>query len=63
MISEEIEDESNSIIIQSMKYDISLLTKDDCVDPITLISGLKEKDDRIEMAIEELMEDYKWFTE
>ena len=63
LISEEIDDESNSIIIQSMKYDISLLTKDDCVDPITLISGLKEKDDRIEMAIEELMEDYKWFTE
>lgn len=63
LISDGIDDESNSIIIQSMKYDVSLLTNDDCVDPITLISGLKEKDDRVEMAIEELMEGYEWFTE
>ena len=46
-----------------MKYDISLLTQDDSIDPITMISGLKEKDERIETAILEMMAGYKWFTE
>ena len=63
LISEEIASDTNSLIIQIMKYDVSLLAKGDCIDPITLISGLKEKDERIEMAISEMMEDYKWFTE
>ena len=63
LISEELASDTNSPIIQIMKYDISLLTKGECIDPITLISGLKEKDERIEMAISEMMECYKWFTE
>lgn len=63
LVSEEIANENNFPIIQIMKYDISFLTKDDCVDPITLIEGLKDNDERIEMAISELMEGYKWFTE
>ena len=62
-IAEEIASDTNSPIIQIMKYDISLLAKGDCVDPITLISGLKEKDERIDIAISEMMEGYKWFTE
>ena len=62
-VSEEIANENNLPMIQIMKYDISFLTKDDCVDPITLIEGLKDNDERIEMAISELMEGYKWFTE
>ncbi len=62
-ISEELSNDINSPMVQIMKYDVTLLTKDDCVDPITLISGLKERDERIEMAISEMMEGYKWFTE
>ena len=49
--------------IQLMKYDISLLTNDDCVDPITLMAGLKYVDDRIEMAISELMGGFLWYKE
>ena len=63
LVSEEIANENYFPMIQLMKYDVSLLTKDDCVDPITLIEGLKEKDERIEMAISEMMEGFKWFTE
>lgn len=63
LVSEEIAKDNNLPIIQLMKYDISLLTNDDCVDPITLIESLKDNDERIEMAISELMEGYKWFTE
>ena len=63
LVSEEIANENNFPIIQTMKYDISLLTNDDCVDPITLIAGLKYVDDRIEMAISELMGDFQWYKE
>ena len=63
LISEEIASDTNSIIIHLMKYDISLLTQVDSIDPISLISGLNEKDERIETAILEMMADYKWFTE
>ena len=63
LISVETASDTNSPIIQIMKYDISLLAKGDCVDPLTIISELKEKDERIEMAISEMMEGYKWFTE
>ena len=47
--------------IQIMCYDIGKLTKDLSVDPITLIMSLDEQDERVEMAIEELMEEYEWF--
>ena len=49
--------------VQIMKYDISLLTKNNCVDPITLIYSLEETDDRIEIAIDEIMEDHEWYKE
>ena len=63
LVSEEIAKENNLPLIQLMKYDVSLLTNDDCVDPITLIAGLKNVDDRIEMAISELMGDFPWYKE
>ncbi len=49
--------------VQIMKYDIGLLSQNNYIDPISLICGLDEKDDRIELAIEELMEDTEWFAE
>ncbi len=49
--------------VQIMKYDIGTLTTGEYVDPITLITGLDEKDDRIEIAIEEFMGDMEWFVE
>ena len=49
--------------VEIMKYDISILTKNKYVDPITLIYSLEETDDRIEIAIEEMMEDYEWYEE
>lgn len=49
--------------VQIMKYDIGLLSQNDYIDPVSLIYGLDEKDERIELAIEELMEDSEWFAE
>ncbi len=49
--------------VQIMKYDIGLLAKNNYIDPISLISSLDKRDDRIELAIEELMEDTEWFGE
>ncbi|MBR6501387.1 MAG: HTH domain-containing protein, partial [Firmicutes bacterium] len=47
--------------IQIMCYDIGKLTNNHSVDPITLIMSLDERDERVAMAIEELMEGYEWF--
>lgn len=49
--------------VQLIKYDIGLLQQKGYVDPITLILGLEDKDERIEIAIEELMEDMPWYEE
>lgn len=49
--------------VQFMKYDVRLLTEDDCVDPVTLIKSLDENDDRIEIAIKEMMRNVDWFEE
>lgn len=47
--------------IQIMQYDIGKLTLNQYVDPITLILSLEEMDDRIEIAIDELMEETEWY--
>ena len=49
--------------VQLMKYDVSLLTENQYVDPITMILCLDESDERMEIAIEELMEKYEWYVE
>ena len=49
--------------IQIMKYDIGALTKNEYIDPISLIMSLPKKDDRTEIAIDELMEGIVWYEE
>ena len=49
--------------IQLMKYDIKELTKNEYIDPISLIMSLPKKDDRIEIAIDELMKGIVWYEE
>ncbi len=39
-----------------MQYDIGRLTQSPYVDSITLISSIDQRDDRIEIAIDEMME-------
>ncbi len=63
IISKEIAMEKSVIEVQIMKYNIGVLTKDKYIDPITLIYSLEEIDDRIEIAIDELMEGYEWYKE
>ena len=62
-VSKEIALEELLPKVQIVKYDIGLLSKTDYIDPVSLILGLDEKDERIELAIGELMEDAKWFVE
>lgn len=47
--------------VQLMMYNIRLLARQGCVDPVSLIKSLNEKDERIEMAIDEMMEGTEWF--
>ena len=44
-----------------MKYDVEKLSRNHFVDPVTLILGLSEMDERIEMAVDELMDKYDWY--
>ena len=63
IISKEKALEEHGMIIQVTNYDIQKLTNNDEIDPISLIYSLDEKDERIELAIEEMMEDKIWFME
>lgn len=49
--------------LQLMQYDIGKLTDSQYVDPITLILSLNKKDDRTEIAIDELMEKMEWYED
>lgn len=49
--------------MQIMKYDIGKLTKNEYVDSISLIMSIKTKDDRTEIAIDELMKGTLWYEE
>lgn len=60
-VSEEQAREESLSGIQIMQYDIGRLTTNEYVDSITLILGLDEMDDRIEIAIEELMKETEWY--
>lgn len=47
--------------LQLWKYDPKVFSKDEYVDPISLICSLKDNtDERVEMQIEELKEELKW---
>ena len=47
--------------LQIMQYDIGLLTENQYIDPISMIMSLSKKDDRTEIAIDELMEEFPWY--
>ena len=51
----------NLPMIQVMKYDVSKLAQDGFIDPVSLILSLTENDERIELAVEELMKDRSWY--
>ncbi len=48
-------------VIQLLKYDPSLLTDNEYIDPITLVLSLEEQDERIEQAIDELLSNCDWY--
>ena len=50
-----------NIGIEKWKYDPSLLTKSEYIDPLSLYLCFREnKDERIEMALEKLIEQIQW---
>ena len=49
------------IEIELWKYNPSVYTSDEMVDIVSLVQSLKDvEDERVEMQIEEIMEEYKW---
>lgn len=63
IIEKERAEEEQCPMLQLFKYDVKKVTENGCVDPISMIAGLTDSDERIEMCIEELMEDKKWYEE
>ena len=59
---DEIQD-SEHVRVQIMKYNILALSKTEYIDPITLILSLSNRDERIDQAVDELMEDKTWYQE
>jgi DNA-binding MarR family transcriptional regulator len=58
------ENRRDYVKLQLWKYNPELFSKDNVVDPISLICSFDEvKDERIELCIEELMERGKWYKE
>ena len=52
---------SDYIEIELWKYNPSVYTSDEMVDIVSLVQSLKDvEDERVEMQIEEIMEEYKW---
>lgn len=49
--------------IQIMRYDFSKIICNSHIDPVTLIKSLNVRDERIEMAVSTLMEEYEWYEE
>ncbi|XCP84154.1 HTH domain-containing protein [Roseburia hominis] len=47
--------------VQIMQYDISKLTENQYVDPITMILSLGQIDERVEIAVDEFMEGTEWY--
>lgn len=55
--------EFKCIKVQIMDYNILKLSNTGYVDPITLILSLSERDERIDQAVDELMEGMNWYQE
>lgn len=53
--------EENLPEVQLMKYDVSKLSSNDFVDPVSVIYSLSDNDERIGFAVEELMAEYDWY--
>ena len=55
------EQNEGNICIEEWKYDPGLLAKDGIVDPLSLYLSLKDiQDERIEIALEQIIEKYIW---
>ena len=53
--------DNDYIEIELWKYNPSVYTSDEMVDIVSLVQSLKDvEDERVEMQIEEIMEEYKW---
>ena len=53
--------DSNYVEIELWKYNPSVYTSDETVDIVSLVQSLKDvEDERVEMQIEDIMEEYKW---
>ena len=63
VITKEQAKEEHLPMVQLIKYDVRRLSRDGYEDPISLILGLSERDERIDMAISELMEGKAWYEE
>ena len=53
--------DNNYIEIELWKYNPSIYTSDEMVDIVSLVQSLKDvEDERVEMQLEEILEEYKW---
>ena len=61
-VSEEQAMEEKLPVVQLMKYDVGKLSHNHYIDPVSMIYSLSENDERIQISVNELMEQCKWYT-
>lgn len=61
LVTEEQAAEEKLPVVQLIKYDIDKLSRNNTIDSVTMILSLSEKDERIQMSVEELMGKYDWY--
>ena len=62
IVSEEQAAEEKLPMVQLMKYDVGKLSHNHYIDPVSMIYSLSESDERVQISVNELMEQYKWYT-
>lgn len=61
VVTEEEALEKKLPIVQLMKYDVSKISRNDFIDPISMILSLSENDERIQISVDEMMKEYNWY--
>ena len=61
-VSDEEGIEERRTEIQVMKYAADNLTEDSILDPVSIICSISQQDERIDMAIDEMMGEYAWYV-
>jgi DNA-binding MarR family transcriptional regulator len=57
------DDGEDCCIIQILRYSPALFAEDGCVDPVTMLLSVGEKDERISIALRQVLGNFEWYQD